>query len=71
MLGRKNAESERKIPRMIDDYPVVIQVTGTFARSTGRSYRKELAAMTVNKTRLLSSRWAEQKGAPKTNEIRA
>jgi len=29
MLARKNPESERKIPRMIDGYPVVIQVTGT------------------------------------------
>jgi len=28
MLARKNPESVRKIPRMIDGYPVVIQVTG-------------------------------------------
>ena len=28
MLARKNAESEQKIPRMIEGYPVVTKVTG-------------------------------------------
>jgi hypothetical protein len=28
MLARRNTESERKIPRMIEGYPVVIEVTG-------------------------------------------
>jgi len=29
MLARRNAESERKIPRVIEGYPVVTEVTGT------------------------------------------
>jgi hypothetical protein len=29
MLARKNPESERKIPRMIDGYHVVTEVTGS------------------------------------------
>lgn len=29
MLARKNPESERKIPRAIEGYPVVMEVTGT------------------------------------------
>jgi hypothetical protein len=28
MLARKNPESERRIPRMIEGYPVTIEVTG-------------------------------------------
>ena len=28
MLARKNSESERKIPRTIEGYPVVIEITG-------------------------------------------
>jgi hypothetical protein len=35
MLARKNPESERKIPRMIEGYPVVTEVTGRI-RALGR-----------------------------------
>jgi hypothetical protein len=36
MLARRNAESERKIPRVIEGYPVVTEVTGT-VRALDRS----------------------------------
>jgi hypothetical protein len=35
MLARRNPESERKIPRMIEGYRVVIEVTGSI-RALGR-----------------------------------
>jgi hypothetical protein len=35
MLARKNPESERKIPRMIDGYRVITEVTGSI-RALGR-----------------------------------
>ena len=35
MLARKNPESERKIPRVIEGYPVVTEVTGEM-RALGR-----------------------------------
>ncbi len=36
MLARANPESERKIPRMIEGYPVVTEVTGEI-EARGRS----------------------------------
>src|SRR6266699_1643999 len=35
MLARKNPESERKIPRIIEGYPVVTEITGN-VRALGR-----------------------------------
>ena len=35
MLARKNLESERKIPQIIEGYPVVTEITGT-VRALGK-----------------------------------
>jgi len=35
MLARKNPESQRKIPRIIEGYPVVTEITGT-VRALGK-----------------------------------
>jgi hypothetical protein len=69
MLARKNPESERKIPRMIDGYHIVTEVTGS-VRAFGSVTAKARSSFACKENAPSILQWAEQKGASETNEFR-
>jgi hypothetical protein len=70
MLARKNPESERMVPRMIEGYRVVTEVTGNVRALGGPSEGKHLAAAAVKKTRLLFARRQNSKARRRQDETR-